>query len=59
MYGTSDALVGYAYRRCLRSRAGQSFLRSRYPVDAILCGDDVVWIGRGMIQKHLRVGAGW
>ena len=40
------------------SSDGQSSLRSRYPVDAILCGDHVVWIGRGMIQKHLRVGAG-
>lgn len=36
---------------------GQSFLNGRYAVDAILCGDRVVWIGRQKLQKHLQLGA--
>lgn len=39
------------------SSDGQSFLHSAYSVDAILCGDRVVWIGRQMLQKHLQLGA--
>ncbi len=34
------------------SSDGQSFLRSPYPVDAILCGDRVVWISRDMVEKY-------
>jgi hypothetical protein len=40
------------------SSDGHSFMRTRYPVDAILCGNQVVWISRRMVQKHLRLGAG-
>jgi len=35
---------------------GQSFLRQPYPVDAIMCGDRVVWISRDMAEKQLRAG---
>ncbi len=31
---------------------GQSFLRSSYPVDAILCGSEVVWINRAMEERR-------
>ncbi len=31
---------------------GQSFLRGGYPVDAILCGAEVVWINRAMEQRR-------
>ncbi len=41
------------------SSDGQSFLRQPYPVDAIMCGDRVVWISRDMVEKQLTpVGAG-
>jgi hypothetical protein len=36
---------------------GQSFMRQPYPVDAIMCGDRVVWISRDMTEKQLRTGA--
>lgn len=36
------------------SSDGQSFLRQPYPVDAIMCGDRVVWINRDMAEKQLR-----
>jgi uncharacterized cupin superfamily protein len=36
---------------------GQSFMGNPYPVDAILCGNQVVWISRRMVQKHVRLGA--
>jgi hypothetical protein len=42
---------------------GQSFLRQPYPVDAIMCGDRVVWISRDMLERQVplteqhRVGA--
>ena len=35
------------------SSDGQSFLRQPYPVDAIMCGDEVVWIARNMVQKQV------
>ena len=34
---------------------GQSFLRQPYPVDAIMCGDRVVWISRDMSERQLRL----
>lgn len=30
-----------------------SFARQRYPVDAIMCGDRVVWVGRDMVERQL------
>jgi hypothetical protein len=35
------------------SSDGQSFLRWSYPVDAIMCGDRVVWTGRDLVQREL------
>ena len=32
---------------------GHSFLHSPYPVDAILCGARVVWIGRELTQQEM------
>jgi hypothetical protein len=32
---------------------GQSFVRQPYPVDAIMCGDRVVWISRDMTERQL------
>jgi hypothetical protein len=37
------------------SADGQSFLMAGYPVDAIMCGDRVVWINRGLVQRELAV----
>jgi hypothetical protein len=34
---------------------GQSFLRQPYPVDAIMCGDRVVWISRDMSERQVRL----
>jgi hypothetical protein len=39
------------------SSDGQSFARQPYPVDAIMCGDRVVWISRDMGERQLRTGA--
>jgi JAB domain-containing protein similar to deubiquitination enzymes len=36
------------------SSDGQSFLQQPYPVDAIMCGDHLVWIGRDMNERQLR-----
>jgi hypothetical protein len=33
----------------------QSFGRQPYPVDAIMCGDRVVWISRDMAQQQVRL----
>jgi len=33
----------------------QSFGRQPYPVDAIMCGDRVVWISRDMVQQQVRL----
>lgn len=41
------------------SSDGQSFLHQPYPVDAIMCGDRVVWISRDMVEKQFTpVGPG-
>lgn len=37
------------------SSDGQSFLRSPYPVDAIMCGDRVVWIRRELGERELAL----
>jgi hypothetical protein len=37
------------------SSDGQSFLRRPYPVDAIMCGDRVVWTGRDLMQRELAL----
>ena len=37
------------------SSDGQSFLRQPYPVDAIMCGDNVVWIGRDLQQQQIQL----
>ena len=37
------------------SSDGQSFLRSPYPVDAIMCGDRVVWIRRGLAEEEITL----
>lgn len=34
---------------------GESFLRGSYPVDAILCGERVVWINREMLESEVRL----
>jgi hypothetical protein len=31
----------------------QSFVRQPYPVDAIMCGDTVVWIGRDLRERRI------
>lgn len=35
------------------SSDGQSFVQQPYPVDAIMCGDHVVWISRDMRERQL------
>lgn len=35
------------------SSDGQSFVQQPYPVDAIMCGDHVVWISRDMKERQL------
>jgi proteasome lid subunit RPN8/RPN11 len=37
------------------SSDGQSFLRRPYPVDAIVCGDRVVWTGRDLVQREVAL----
>ena len=37
------------------SSDGQSFAGQPYPVDAIMCGDHVVWINRDMAEMHLSL----
>ena len=34
------------------SSDAQSFGLQTYPVDAILCGDSIVWINRASIERH-------
>jgi hypothetical protein len=34
---------------------GESFLRSAYAIDAILCGDRLVWINREMLEREIRL----
>jgi len=33
----------------------QSFLRQPYPIDAIMCGNAVVWIGRDYKEQQIPV----
>jgi len=40
------------------SSDAESFARQRYPVDAIMCGDSIVWIGRDRAQRQLRLADG-
>jgi len=40
------------------SSDAESFARQRYPVDAIMCGDSVVWINRDRAQRQLRLADG-
>jgi len=37
------------------SADGQSFMMAGYAVDAIMCGDRVVWINRGLVQRELAL----
>jgi hypothetical protein len=37
------------------SSDGESFLRSPYPVDAIMCGDRVVWIRRELVEREIAL----
>jgi len=37
------------------SSDAESFGRQPYPVDAIMCGDHVVWISRDMVQQQVRL----
>jgi hypothetical protein len=37
------------------SSDGQSFARQRYPVDAIMCGDRVVWVSRDLVQQQVVI----
>jgi len=39
------------------SSDGQSFASQPYPVDAIMCGDHVVWINRNMAETQLPLAA--
>ena len=40
------------------SSDGRSFLLSPYAVDAIMCGDRVVWIGRNLVERQTAVSGG-
>lgn len=35
-----------------------AFAQQPYPVDAIMCGDSIIWISRDQTQRHVRLGAG-
>jgi len=37
------------------SSDAESFARQPYPVDAIMCGDSIVWISRDRAQRQLRL----
>jgi hypothetical protein len=37
------------------SADGQSFMMAGYSVDAIMCGDRVVWINRALVQRELEL----
>jgi hypothetical protein len=39
----------------VRSSDGQSFGMNAYPVDAIMCGDRVVWISRSMVERETQL----
>ena len=36
----------------------QSFVHTPYPMDAIMCGDTVVWINRDLTERQLALGEG-
>src|SRR2546426_5253486 len=36
----------------------ESFARQPYPVDAIMCGDSIVWIGRDRAERQVRLADG-
>src|SRR5216683_93005 len=36
----------------------ESFARQPYPVDAIMCGDSIVWISRDRAQRQVRLADG-
>jgi len=40
------------------SSDAESFGRQPYPVDAIMCGDSIVWINRDNTQRQVRLAAG-
>src|SRR3989454_1997487 len=40
------------------SSDAESFARQPYPVDAIMCGDSIVWISRDKTQRQVRLAAG-
>ncbi len=40
------------------SSDAESFARQPYPVDAIMCGDSIVWISRDRTQRQVRLAAG-
>jgi len=40
------------------SSDAESFGRQPYPVDAIMCGDSIVWISRDKTQRQVRLAAG-
>src|SRR5438445_1944977 len=45
----------FPYTTLFRSSSdAESFARQPYPVDAIMCGDSIVWIGRDRAQRQLR-----
>ncbi len=37
------------------SSDGQSFMRTGYPVDAIMCGSRVVWISRNLVEQQIAL----
>jgi len=40
------------------SSDAESFVRQPYPVDAIMCGDSLVWISRDRAQRQLSLADG-
>src|SRR5437016_4131599 len=40
------------------SSDAEAFARPPYPVDAIMCGDRIVWIGRDHAQRQVQLGDG-
>jgi len=41
----------------LATSDGLSFALQPYPVDAIMCGDRIVWIGRDLVEQQQSLGA--
>jgi len=42
----------------LATSDGHAFGLQPYPVDAIMCGDRIVWIGRDLVEQQQPLGAG-